>query len=881
MTVIEPAAQSVQPAFRPVPVESPGGGRVRDKHDPAPSDVTTVPGVGRPVQLHRLAALAWTAMVRSARADGIAAPLLLPVSGYRSGARQRRLWEGALKRYGSPQEARKWVAPPGGSAHQSGRAIDFHLGGHNDSANVANLRRTAAYRWLVANARRFGFYPYEREPWHWEYNPPAAGTAPELELETAAGGIPASRLEWPGAGAEQLAFMRAVYERHVERSRSAGGTFTGDLPTSALAPVEGDHVARRDAADAARRLLAAARAALAAEGLNRVRIGIVSAYRPAGLQFLIWQGKGRQGGFPYYYRQLLTTGRLHAGDYGPRAVDIAAREMARWVAAPGYSNHQDGLAIDFGIGEAGKGLGKIGPRSWLFRWLTANARRFGFQPYAAEAWHWTYRPEKQAELWAGEVGTGGVRAGRHEVASAPVLAGHRGKAPAIVLRWNDMPAAAAEIDVVVNLHGYSRPWLSLARDIEPTSGLDLAGRGTRPTLTILPRGHYTGVKQRSGSLYRYTFPALDGTDGRRDGLGRLVRFALERFAAAAGTAVPRVGRLIMTAHSGGGEPLLRMLRFVDPQEVHVYDALYWEPGALVEWARRHMAHDRAALDAAGTASQREYMVTRGGAMRVFYGAGTRMNGRRVRDAITGQAAPLDRWYRAESSPLGHWEIPRTYGPRILADASADVPRATREPAAHRELEYENVAAAAAAGFTRRTPSRHRMEQLVPLLDHHRGNIPLPFLLGWIAVESDGRIDVVTSLKERGFFQIHPDESKDRHFDHDRLSTDPEYSVQAGIANVRYYADLARKRFPSIPVGSELFWRVVKLQHALGSPLTKRLLDGMRADGIPLSWEAIKQYEVSHGPRLHRLLRVEPIGRFGRNVDGVFTRGRQIAAALGR
>jgi hypothetical protein len=406
----------------------------------------------------------------------------------------------------------------------------------------------------------------------------------------------------------------------------------------------------------------------------------------------------------------------------------------------------------------------------------------------------------------------------------------------------------------------------LPRDIEPTSGLDVTGR-RRPTLTVLPRGHYTGVKQRSGSLYRYTFPALDGTDGRQDGLTRLVRFALERFAAAAGAAVPRVGRLILTAHSGGGEPLLRILRFVDPQEVHVYDALYWEPSALAKWARRHIAHDRAA---GGAGAER-------GAMRVFYGGGTRAYGRRLRDAIAGQAGPLDRWYRVESSPLGHWEIPRTYGPRILADASADVPRATREAPAHHELELET----GTTGFTKRTPSRQRFEQLVPVLDRHRGDIPLPFLLGWIAVESDGRIDVITSLDERGFFQIHPDESKDRHFDHQRLSTDPDYSVEAGIANVRYYANLARRRFPAIPAGSELFWRVVKLQHALGSPLTKRLLDGMRAEGIPFSWDAIKRAEVGNGPRLHRLLRVEPLGRFGRNVDAVFTRGRQLASALGR
>ncbi|MBE2224230.1 MAG: D-alanyl-D-alanine carboxypeptidase family protein, partial [Anaerolineae bacterium] len=142
--------------FQLTPVENPGGGRITDKRDPAPGDLVTVTGVGgKRIQLHRLAAQAWQAMVRAAQADGVSSPLLLPTSGYRSSSHQAKLWQAALKRYGSPQEARKWVAPPGGSAHQSGRAIDFYLGGLNSSGNVAALRRTAVYRWLVQNAERF------------------------------------------------------------------------------------------------------------------------------------------------------------------------------------------------------------------------------------------------------------------------------------------------------------------------------------------------------------------------------------------------------------------------------------------------------------------------------------------------------------------------------------------------------------------------------------------------------------------------------------------------------------------------------------------------------------------------------------------------------
>lgn len=160
--------------FVPTPVENPGGGRIRDKRAPSKADLVNVLGVGqRQIPLHRVAASAWQAMVNAARAAGIAEPLLRPTSGFRDPARQAVLWEQALKKYGSPEIARKWVAPPGGSPHQSGRAIDLYLGGSNDSANVGRLRTLPAYHWLVANARRFGFYPYEAEPWHWEYNPPA------------------------------------------------------------------------------------------------------------------------------------------------------------------------------------------------------------------------------------------------------------------------------------------------------------------------------------------------------------------------------------------------------------------------------------------------------------------------------------------------------------------------------------------------------------------------------------------------------------------------------------------------------------------------------------------------------------------------------------
>jgi zinc D-Ala-D-Ala carboxypeptidase len=38
-----------------------------------------------------------------------------------------------------------------------------------EDANRLIQVQTPAYKWLVKNAHRFGFYPYFYEPWHWEF----------------------------------------------------------------------------------------------------------------------------------------------------------------------------------------------------------------------------------------------------------------------------------------------------------------------------------------------------------------------------------------------------------------------------------------------------------------------------------------------------------------------------------------------------------------------------------------------------------------------------------------------------------------------------------------------------------------------------------------
>jgi len=76
-------------------------------------------------------------------------------------------------------QARQGVAPPGASPHHTGRALDLYVGRAPGAETAASTvpahvdwqRAQAPYQWMVCNAARFDFHPYNVEPWHWEYNP--------------------------------------------------------------------------------------------------------------------------------------------------------------------------------------------------------------------------------------------------------------------------------------------------------------------------------------------------------------------------------------------------------------------------------------------------------------------------------------------------------------------------------------------------------------------------------------------------------------------------------------------------------------------------------------------------------------------------------------
>ncbi|MDI1336529.1 MAG: D-alanyl-D-alanine carboxypeptidase family protein [Lacunisphaera sp.] len=126
---------------------------------------------GKPVRLTPRAAAAWQRMVAAAARDNIE---LLPISGYRSVARQTKIIRRKLAADERIADILRLVAAPGCSEHHTGRAID--IGSPADCKLDEHFAKTAEFLWLRKNAARFGFhlsYPRRNrhrigyEPWHW------------------------------------------------------------------------------------------------------------------------------------------------------------------------------------------------------------------------------------------------------------------------------------------------------------------------------------------------------------------------------------------------------------------------------------------------------------------------------------------------------------------------------------------------------------------------------------------------------------------------------------------------------------------------------------------------------------------------------------------
>ena len=178
---------------------------------------------------HSLVPEARDAFVRmrdAAAGDGVR---LVISSSWRSAGKQASLSKG---------QANAKAVAKGKSAHMYGLAVDLRMSvpglqvaeantrTAEKMANLVRMYRSPVYKWMALHGQDFGWYPYRREPWHWEYNPPGfkarfedlpSGAAAAATQATAA---PAA----PGAPtAEQVRFaQRELTAAEGERLGDAG-----------------------------------------------------------------------------------------------------------------------------------------------------------------------------------------------------------------------------------------------------------------------------------------------------------------------------------------------------------------------------------------------------------------------------------------------------------------------------------------------------------------------------------------------------------------------------------------------------------------------------------------------------------------------------------
>jgi hypothetical protein len=224
-----------------------------------------------------------------------------------------------------------------------------------------------------------------------------------------------------------LVFEESVLEAHVKRA-SRKRHQAAAIPASDLEEVEGGHKLRKPFAAKCRKLLQEARADLAAEkaafyektkkeqdaekqafrkggvtpAIEVKSIGISSGYRSIEHDSALWHSYFEQKFYPHLYAQLRHLSCWDGGEYGGKAVRVMVDNISLLKAAPGFSNHSRGIAVDFFSVEGGvlvqakvgahvDAVNKRWEQSWLYRWLKKHEKKFGIHRIRTEAWHWEFQ----------------------------------------------------------------------------------------------------------------------------------------------------------------------------------------------------------------------------------------------------------------------------------------------------------------------------------------------------------------------------------------------------------------------------------------------------------------------------------------------------------
>lgn len=126
-----------------------------------------VPGQA-PRQLDRDALSSFLVMREAARRDGVDLVIL-------SSDRLPEVAAANAERAANPYAVARF------SSHILGLAMDLQLSqdavrvrevSTRPMSNIIAMRSSPVHKWMFLHGDAYGWYPYQHEPWHWEYNPP-------------------------------------------------------------------------------------------------------------------------------------------------------------------------------------------------------------------------------------------------------------------------------------------------------------------------------------------------------------------------------------------------------------------------------------------------------------------------------------------------------------------------------------------------------------------------------------------------------------------------------------------------------------------------------------------------------------------------------------
>lgn len=407
----------------------------------------------------------------------------------------------------------------------------------------------------------------------------------------------------PFGNPDQTRFMRRVYEihrSHVATKRK----FVDSLPSTMLDVVIQGITMRKDAALSCRSMLSKAQSDLSIEKQNNAgtstkvkEIGIVSGYRSANQQFSNWRKFFENKYYPDTRKQ---RSQQAGGEHHDAAADFLASYIGKRLGAPGYSYHNNGLAVDFFTKENGTSLGpNTNPKniwrwkkSWFFGWLMKHANSFGFFQNLKinEPWHWEFKPRLPTSK-GNSITSSSTRMISRETEYVNIE--RETEYVNIDLKINKtapktgiyIPPAfirGSHANIILYLHGWKRFGLP-----EPSAAIDKYWDARKFPFFAFREG-----LRRSGKNAILIAPTLGPKSEGGLLLSKGLDWYLEQilaFLRKRGFAKV-IGQVVLACHSGGGYPMLRLAtgsyktRVV---ECWGFDSLYGDYRGWLRWAKKN------------------------------------------------------------------------------------------------------------------------------------------------------------------------------------------------------------------------------------------------------------------------------------------------------